>query len=88
MRRANLINILIILMNMLQVNGQSIDLLSKIFDFLVSNPVTLILIPVFWFVIIAVLDRVLDVHVSPWWGVMALIVSVLLVIGIATIWVI
>lgn len=82
MRRANLIKISMILLNMLQINGQSSDLLSKIYDFLVSNPWSLILIPVVWFAIIAILQYGLDVHVSPWWGAMALIVSVLLVVGI------
>ena len=65
----------------------STDLPSELFHFLTSNPITLFLIPVVWFAILGALQYGLDILITPYWGIMSLIVAVLLVIGIAIVYV-
>jgi len=62
--------------------AQQIDLLNKLYDFLVKYPWSFIAIFVVWALVILFFQRVLHVHISPWIALLTLIVSVGIVIGI------
>lgn len=57
-------------------------ILERIYDLFVKYPFAFLLIPIVWILLIAFLKKVLDVYVSPWWALMALVVSVGIVIGL------
>ena len=70
---------------MLQTSGQPWDLITRIYDFLLSNPWSLILVPIVWIVLICILTEVVDIYVSAWTILMCFIASVGIVIGIVAI---
>lgn len=64
------------------LTAQQIDLLNKLYDFLVKYPWSFIAIFVVWALVILFFQRILHVHISPWIALLTLIVSVGIVIGI------
>ena len=58
------------------------EILDRIYQLFVKYPIAFFLIPVVWIVLIYVLKEGLNVHVSPWWALLTLIVSTGIVIGI------
>jgi len=67
---------------MLQTSGQPWDLITRIYDFLLSNPWSLILVPIVWIVLIYILTEVVDIYVSAWTVLICFIASLGIVIGI------
>ncbi len=61
------------------------DLISRVFEFLLSNPWSLILVVIMWIVIVYVLKEVVGIYVSAWSVLISFIASLLLVIGIVAI---
>ena len=58
-----------------------IDVFEKIYDFLIENPISLLLIPVFWLGIMYVYKEQFG-RLTPWIVGFCLIVAVLLTIGV------
>lgn len=59
-----------------------VEILNKLYDFLVKYPWSFIAIFVVWALVILFFQRVLHVHISPWIALLTLIVSVGIVLGI------
>ena len=62
-----------------------VEVLNKMYDFLIENPVSLVLIPAFWFGIMYLYREVISRRITPWIVVCCLVVSVLLTMGVVMI---
>ena len=70
---------------MLQTNASAWEIIDKIYDFLIANPWSLLLIPVIWLSLIYILKEFIGIYVSAWSVLLSLLVAVGIVIGIAAI---
>lgn len=60
------------------------EALNEIVQLFISHPESIFIIIISWFLIILILDKLLDVHITPWWG----LFSLLLAIGVGVFYII
>ena len=58
------------------------ELLDRIYNLFIAYPFSFFAIFIVWLLVIVAFQKIGHVHVSPWWGLLSLIVSVGIVIGI------
>jgi hypothetical protein len=67
---------------MSQSATQPWGILDEIYGLLIKYPQSFFAIFIVWVLMLVFFDKALDVDITPWWGLMTLIVSVGIVIGI------
>ncbi len=52
------------------------EAINEIVQLFVSHPESIFIIIIAWFLIILILDKLLKVHITPWWGLFSLLLAV------------